>query len=48
MILEQMMMVGVRFCKNHYLGGGRLMLIFFLFLQDWFGFRPIAKGFHIR
>lgn len=47
MILEQMMMVGVRFCKNYYLGGGRLMLIFFFF-QDWFGFRPIAKGFHIR
>lgn len=45
MILGQMMMVGVRFCKHHYLGGGRLMLNFFF--QDWFGFRPIAKGFHI-
>lgn len=46
MILEQMMMVGVRFCKNYYLGGGRLMLIFFsFFFKTGSAFDQLPRGF---
>lgn len=46
MILGQMMMVGVRFCKHHYLGGGRLMLIFFFKTGSAFDLLP--RGFIFR
>lgn len=47
MIMGQTMMVGVRFCKHCYLGGGRLLVNFFFFFKTDSAFDQLPWGFII-